>query len=195
MLLLAIFGSPRKNGNTDLMMESFLDGAASAANIELQRVYIRDLKISGCQSCGYCDEHGVCVQQDDMQKVYPLLDAAERIVIASPIYFYALSGQTKLLVDRSQAPYMRKYKRKAEGFVPPAGADRKGFFLCAGATRGKRLFDCPILTVRYFFDAIDVEYTGELCFREIDEKGAINNHPSALQECRRAGEAFVSAQK
>ena len=49
MLLLAIFGSPRKNGNTDLMMESFLEGASSAADVELQKIYIRDLRISGCQ--------------------------------------------------------------------------------------------------------------------------------------------------
>ncbi len=192
MLLLAIFGSPRKDGNTDLMMASFLDGAMSAADVELERIYVRDLRISGCQSCGYCDKHGACIQQDDMQKVYPLMDRADRIVIASPIYFYALAGQTKLLVDRSQAPYMRKYKRKAEDLAPITPPDRKGFFLCAGATRGKRLFDCPALTVKYFFDAIDVEYSGELFFRQLDEKGAVRNHPTALEECRQAGVAFVS---
>jgi multimeric flavodoxin WrbA len=192
MLLLAIYGSPRRNGNTDLMMDSFLDGASSVADFELQKIYIRDLSISGCQSCGYCDEHGVCVQQDDMHKVYPFFDTAERIVIASPIYFYGLSGQAKLLVDRSQATFMRKYKRKANGHAsgPPAG--RKGFFLCAGATRGKRLFDGTILTVKYFFDAIGVEYAGEECFRGIDEKGAIRRHPMALDECRKAGIAFVA---
>jgi hypothetical protein len=192
MLLLAIFGSQRKNGNTDLMMDSFLEGALSAASIELQKIYIRDLRFSGCQSCGYCNEHGVCVQQDDMQKVYPFFDTAERIVIASPIYFYGLSGQTKLLVDRSQATYMRKYKRIAVGNAPVTSVGKKGFFLCAGATRGKRLFDCPVLTVRYFFDAIDVESAGELCFRQIDEKGAIRLHPTALEECRQAGAAFVA---
>jgi len=127
-----------------------------------------------------------------MQKVYPFFDTAERIVISSPIFFYGLSGQAKLLVDRSQASYMRKYKRKAEGHAPLPPASRKGFFLCAGATRGKRLFDCPVLTVRYFCDAIDVEYAGEVCFREIDEKGVIRRHPTALGECKQAGMAFVS---
>jgi hypothetical protein len=127
-----------------------------------------------------------------MQKVYPLLDKAERIVISSPIYFYGLNGQTKLLVDRSQALYMRKYKGKADGHAQLPPVDRKGFFLCAGATRGKRLFECPVLTVRYFFDAIDVEYAGEVCFRQIDEKGAIRRHPTALGDCKQAGMAFVS---
>jgi len=193
MVLLAIFGSPRKKGNTDLMMESFIEGAASAADVEVQRVYIRELKFSGCQSCGYCDEHGACVQQDDLKQVYPLLEKAERVVIASPVYFYGISGQAKLLVDRSQALFMRKYTGR---FEPPArltgASGRKGFFLCAGATGGNRLFDCPVLTVRYFFDAIDVEYAGELCFRRIDKKGAIAAHPTALEECRNAGRDFVS---
>jgi len=192
MILLAIYGSPRENGNTDLMMDSFLDGALSAANFELQKIYIRDLSISGCRSCGYCDEHGTCVQKDDMQMVYPFFDKAERIVIASPIYFYGLSGQAKLLVDRSQASYVRRHKRKAEANTPATPVGRKGFFLCAGATRGKKLFDGAILTVRYFFDAIGVEYAGEACFSGIDEKGAIRSNPTALEECRRAGMAFAT---
>jgi len=191
MILLAIYGSPRKNGNTDLMMDSFLDGALSAANPELQKIYVRNLNISGCLACGYCEEHGTCVQQDDMQKVYPLLGEAERIVIASPVFFYGLSGQTKLLVDRSQAAYMRRYKQKTELAAAGTNTGRKGYFLCAGATRGRRLFEGVILTVRYFFDAIGVEYSGETCLRGLDEKGAIRNRPDALEECRRAGMAFV----
>jgi multimeric flavodoxin WrbA len=174
------------------MMDSFLDGALSAANLELQKIYIRDLNISGCQSCGYCDEHGVCVQQDDMRMVYPFFDTAELIVLASPIYFYGLSGQTKLLVDRSQAAYMRQRKLKADGIAPSTPVRKRGFFLCAGATRGKHLFDGAMLTVRYFFDAIGVEYAGETCFRGIDEKGAIRRHSTALDECRRAGAAFAA---
>lgn len=191
MLLLAIYGSPRKNGNTDLMTDSFIEGALSEAKIDLERIYVRDLGISGCLGCGYCDKHGACVQKDDMQKVYPLLEKAERIVFGSPIYFYGISGQAKLLVDRSQALFMRKLKNRAEGPPVSTPVARKGFFLCAGATRGKRLFECPVLTARYFFDAIDVEYAGELCFRELDEKGAVRSHPSALEDCWRQGAEFA----
>ena len=192
MTLLAIFGSARKGGNTDLMLEAFLEGALSSSpGLHVERVFVRELNMSGCQSCGYCDEHGKCFQKDDMQRVYPLLESAERIVMASPIYFYGLSGQAKLLVDRSQALFMRKFKRKKEGLPPDPPNSRKGFFLTAGATRGKRLFDCPILTARYFFDAIDVSYAGEVCFREMEEKGAVLRHPTALDECRQAGKAFL----
>ena len=192
MLLLAIYGSPRKNGNTDLMTDSFIEGAMSAAKMDVERIYVRDLGFSGCLACGHCDKHGVCVQKDDMQKVYPLLEKAERIVVASPIYFYGVSGQAKLFIDRSQALFMRKQKNRSEGRPAASPVPRKGFFLCAGATRGKRLFECPILTARYFFDAVDVEYEGELCFRELDEKGAVSRHPSALEDCRRQGAVFAS---
>lgn len=192
MLLLAIYGSPRKGGNTDTMMDSFLDGALSNAGVELEKVYVRDLNISGCRSCGYCDEHGFCVQQDDMRKVYPFFESADRVVLASPIYFYGLSGQAKLLVDRSQAMYMRRGGARAAGARIEIPSGRKGYLLCAGATRGKKLFDCPILTARYFFEAIGVEYIGASCFREIDGKGEINNHPTALDECRQAGAAFTA---
>lgn len=197
MLLVAIYGSPRKNGNTDLMADAFIEGASSAADNRTERIYVRDLDISGCLGCGHCDRSGRCVQKDDMEKVYALLDSADRVVMASPIYFYGLPGQLKLLVDRSQASYMRQeLKRKESGFATPSEGQsslsrRKGFLLSAGATRGKRLFECAILTARYFFDALNIAWEGELCFREIEQKGAIAHHPTALDECRKAGRDFM----
>lgn len=190
MNLLAIYGSPRAGGNTDLMLNGFLEGASSIRGVTMERIYVRDLAISGCLGCGFCDTEGICVQEDDMARVYPLFDRADRIVLASPVYFYGIPGQTKLLVDRSQATFMRKMAGKHPRDAFPTG--RQGFFLSAGATRGKRLFECSVLTVKYFFDALGVAYAGELCYREIDEKGAIGAHPTALEDCRRAGREFVA---
>lgn len=191
MIVLGIYGSPRKAGNTDMMLDAFLDGGI-AAGATIERVYVRDMEIKGCLGCGYCDKHGVCVQKDDMARVYPLLETAHRIVVASPVYFYGLTGQLKLLVDRSQALYMKRELAKREGKTTSLLVPRKGFFLSIGATRGKRLFDCCVLTARYFFDALSVEYYAELCFREMEEKGSILNHPKALEECRLAGKAFAA---
>jgi multimeric flavodoxin WrbA len=191
MLVLGIYGSPRKKGNTDLMLDAFLDGAA-AEGAAIERIYVRDLAIQGCLACGYCDEKGVCVQKDGMTEVYPLLERAERIVVTSPVYFYGVTGQLKLLIDRSQASFMKWQIVKKEQGTAAEGPARKGFLLSAGATKGKRLFECTVLTVRYFFDALNMEYAGDLCFKEIEEKAAINEHPSALEECRRAGREFVA---
>ena len=190
MLVLGIYGSPRKKGNTDLMLDAFLEGAA-AGGAEIERLYVRDLDIRGCLGCGHCDKAGTCIQQDAMVQVYPLLERAGRIVVASPIYFYGVTGQLKLLVDRSQALFMKKLLTAKQGRATAADPARKGFLLSAGATRGKRIFECAILTMRYFYDALAVTYAGELCFRELEERGAIKAHPSALEECRHAGRTFL----
>jgi multimeric flavodoxin WrbA len=192
MQIVGIYGSPRKGGNTDLMLDAFLEGAASAGGA-VQRLYARELKVQGCLECGYCDKEGCCVVEDDMAKVYPLLEDSPRIVVASPIFFYGVTGQLKLLIDRSQAQYMKHDLAKQAGAdLQALRSARKGFFLSAGATRGKRLFDCALLTMKYFFDALNASSAGELCFWEIEAKGSIKDHPTALADCHRAGREFVS---
>lgn len=190
MLVLGIYGSPRKDGNTDRMLNAFLDGA-STRGCSIERVYVRELNIHGCLECGGCDDTGICVQEDDMAQVYPLLEQASHIVVSSPIFFYGITGQLKLLIDRSQAPYMKRESPRKSGADPGNAAIRKGFLLSAGATRGKRLFECAVLCVKYFFDALNTRYVGDLCFREMEGQGAIDRHPTALEECRSAGRAFV----
>jgi multimeric flavodoxin WrbA len=191
MLVLGIYGSPRKGGNTDLMLDAFLAGAASAG-AEIERLYVRESNISGCLECGHCDKEGRCAVEDDMARVYPLFDRAERIVVASPIFFYGVTGQLKLLMDRSQAVYMKhELLRKKGEDLTASRRQRRGFLLSAGATRGKKLFECAILTMKYFFDALNMDYAGELCFWQIEARGAIKDHPTALEDCRRAGELFL----
>lgn len=190
MMVVGIYGSPRKAGNTDQMLDAFLEGVEAAGG-ESKRLYVRDLEIQGCLGCGHCDRAGVCIQKDDMQQVYPLLEEARHIVVASPIYFYGVTAQLKLLVDRAQALYMKREIARKEGKAVVETPSRKGFLLLAGATRGKRLFECSILTIKYFFDALGVAYDGELSFKEIEERGAILQHPQATAECRQAGRDFI----
>lgn len=190
MQVLGIYGSPRKGGNTDLMLDSFLAGAQSAG-ARIERVYARRIKVQGCLGCGGCDETGECVVDDGMGDVYPLLKSADRVAVASPIYFYGVTGQLKVLIDRSQACFMGHLLQKQAGTLN-AGAGGKGFLLSAGATRGKRLFECAILTARYFFDALNMDYAGELCFWEIDRKGDIRRREQALEQCFEAGRLFAS---
>ena len=190
-MVLGIYGSPRKAGNTDLMLDAFLEGAEAAGG-EINKLYVRKLEIRGCLGCGHCDKAGECIQRDDMQIVYLLLERAQRIVVASPIYFYGITAQLKLLVDRAQAPYMKRELARKGGRVVSEEPKRKGFLLLAGATRGKRLFECSMLTVKYFFDALGVHPSGELCFKEIEERGAILRHPKAIEACRQAGRDFVT---
>ena len=111
MKVLGIYGSPREGGNSDLLLDKALAGAASAG-ADIEKVYVRSLTISGCQECGGCDKTGSCVILDDMKNVYPSMWEAEIIFLSSPIFFYGLPGPAKQLIDRSQAMWSKRMLEK-----------------------------------------------------------------------------------
>jgi multimeric flavodoxin WrbA len=182
MKAVGFMGSPRIGGNTDLLLDACLKGAeASGALSEKIRVY--DLKIAPCREFYGCLKDGDCVIQDDMQEVYGKLLGTDIVILASPMFFYGIPGQLKSLIDRCQALWARRSILNQ----PPPGNGRKGAFLAVGATRGKKLFDGPILTIKYLFKEIGVAYTGQLLVRGIDAKGEITNHPTAISEAHELG--------
>jgi len=191
MKVLGLFGSPRRGGNTEILLEEALKGAEKEG-AEIERLYLSDLKITPCTECHGCDETGSCVILDDMQKIYPKLLEADVIILASPIFFYGVTAWAKILIDRSQALWAKKYLVK-DPSMGKRGKRRKGFFISVGATKGQKVFEGAILTVKYFFDALNTEYTGELVYRGIDGKGEILAHPEALEQAREAGRKLVLA--
>jgi len=136
-----------------------------------------------------CRKDGKCAIKDDMQQLYEKLLEADHIVFASPIFFYGLTSQAKAIVDRCQALWVRKY---VLGMGKEDRRVRRGVFISVGATRGERLFDGVVLTVKYFFDAIGVTYAGDLLIRGIDGKAQIKEHSTALQDAFRLGQQLVS---
>ena len=183
--ILAIYGSPRREGNTSTLLNRAVEGA-SEAGAEVEKVFLRDLKMSPCLEIYGCKETGLCVIQDDFQKVYDKLLASHGIMLASPIFFYTVSAHTKILMDRFQSRWVKKYwiDKVPYGQWKPK---RKGLFISAGATKGKRLFEGPLLTVKYFFDVLDAEVWRTLFYRELDLEGDVLNHPGYLQEAYEAG--------
>jgi len=190
MKILGIYGSPRKGGNTDILLDKVLEGARSAG-AEVSSIYARDLKLSGCRECGGCDKTGRCVVKDDMQAIYPLLQEADVIFLASPIFFYGMSSQVKAVIDRCQAMWSKRMLEKTPEERKEYHSGR-GYLIAVGATKGKNLFDGVQLTARYFFDALDMSYEGGIFFRRIDAKGAIISHPEALEEAFHLGKAAVA---
>ena len=189
MKALGIFGSPRRGGNTELLLEEALKGAEEeGANVE--RLYLSDYTITPCKECHGCDNSGNCVVLDDMQKIYPKLLEADVIIFASPIFFYGVTAWAKALIDRSQPFWAKKYLLK-DPSLGKEGKKKKGFFISVGATKGKKVFDGAILTVKYFFDVLNAEHVGELVFRGVEAKGDILKHPEALQQAFEVGRMLV----
>ena len=186
MKVLGIMGSPRIKGNTDLLLEETLKGAKSQG-ADVEKIVVDKLKIAPCKEYLGCFRDGNCVIRDDMDAIYPKLLEADVVIIASPIFFYGVTSQAKALIDRCQALWARKHILKRT--LPDSG--RKGAFIAIGATKGKRLFEGVILTVKYFFEAIGVEYADELLVRGVDARGEIKQHPIVLADAFELGKRLA----
>jgi multimeric flavodoxin WrbA len=189
MNITAIYGSPREGGNTDLLLDEFVRGAR-AMKSSVTEIRLRNYTFSPCIECGACDKTGVCILQDDMEKVYSAIRDAHIVCLAAPVFFYGFNAGTKAMIDRSQCFWAGKYVLK-KPLSSMRGSKGKGFLISVGATKGQKMFDCVLLTARYFFDAIDMELAQSLLYRQIDAKGAIGNHPDALREAYELGLAVV----
>ena len=189
MRVLGISGSPRRGGNTDLLLAEVMKGAESKG-AEVKTVFLNKLKIAPCQHCDTCFEAGVCRFDDDMQMVYEELEKADRIVLASPVHFMGVSAQAKIMIDRCQALWARKYILKK----PPLGdkRERKGLFIAVGGMKLANLFEPSLATVKALFKVLDIDYAGDLLFPGVDEKGAIKQHPTALKDAFTAGQRLVT---
>ncbi len=104
MKIVVLNGSPRPKGNTAALIDAFKEGAESKGH-EVSVLPVGTMKIGGCKGCEYCHTkgNGACVQKDDMAEVYPALAEAEMLVLASPVYYFGLTGQLQSVVSRFYA--------------------------------------------------------------------------------------------
>ena len=186
-MVLGINGSPRHNGNSQYLMSHFME-EMKARGYDTRVLDAAKLKINPCIGCGNCETKGVCIFKDDFTHVcLPAIIKADILVVSSPVYFYAFPAALKALIDRIQVLWSRKYRLKMDEFKD---RKRKGVLLASGATSGKDLFDGLKLTARYFFDAADIQYKATLCYRGIDEKGEMKNHPTVHEDIKSLARQF-----
>ncbi len=190
MLVLGIAASPRQEGNSRILLRQALLGAESAG-ARVEQIVVCDLDFSGCQECGGCDVTGQCIQDDDMQMLYEKLKDADRIILASPIFFGSLPGQVKMVIDRCQCLWVNKYILKK-----PLGnkGRRKGGFICVGGMQRRDYFESARTLVKIFFAVINVSYVDDLFYPSIDGKGEILQHPTALKDAFELGKRLASDQ-
>jgi len=189
--LVAIYGSPRRQGNTAALLKKAIEGARDSG-VDVEEIVLRDLKISPCLEIYGCMQAGECAIKDDFQMVRDKIKHAQGLILASPVFFYSVSSHTKILMDRFQSLWVKKY------WVDKIPKDeqtikRKGLFISVGATKGKKLFDGMLLSVRYFFDVLDMELWKALLYRQLDFQDDVLKHPEYLEETYTAGKAFARA--
>lgn len=184
--VLAISTSPRKGGNTDLMCDAALEGAAGAG-ATVEKVRFVEMDIHPCRACNACFKTGRCVQKDDMQLLYPKLLSYESVVLAAPIFSMNLAAQAKILIDRLQCCWATKFVLEEHTVPEGLRERRKGLWLSACGMNRPETFDCAYRTVRYFFGMLEIKSRESLTYHDVDEKGAILNVPGAMDACLAAG--------
>jgi len=190
MKILAISTSPRAGGNTDLLIDRIVRSTAEAG-AEVEKVSTRELTIAPCMECNSCAKTGACVIKDDMQEMYTKLLDADRIVFATPVYFLGPCAQAKALIDRCQALWSKKFVLGQPVLSRDFPLGRLGYLVSVGGTRGKRVFECVQRTLRNVFKVIEVKYAGDLLYRQVDHKGAILDHPTAMHDAEQFGKKIV----
>ncbi len=174
MKILALIGSPRKGGNTDLLVDQILKGS-NAKGYTAEKLYLYKYKIAPCIDCRNCKKGDqVCTIKDGMQQIYPKLMRADLIIFGTPIYYYGPTGQMKLLVDRLR-PYGAngKLKGKKGVIVAPSAEGAK----CCG----------PLIKMfRMSFDYLGVEFAGKVLGTAY-EKGEIVQDEKELKKAYKLG--------
>ena len=107
--IIVVTSSPRKNGNSEILAQRFAAGATAAGN-EVKFIAVRDIGLKFCTGCLYCNTHNRCVLDDGMNGLYEDFQNADILVFATPVYYYAVCGQMKTLLDRLNPLFARKNK-------------------------------------------------------------------------------------
>ena len=184
---LGLAASPRRNGNSTILLKEALRGAADAG-AETELLLLNSYKFSGCLACDGCFKDGECVINDDMQVIYKKILEADRLALAAPIFSMGMCSQAKAMIDRTQRFWSTRFILKRD-VVPDKERrpPRKGIFISVAGSGHKKVFDGAIQVAKYFFLMLETQFTGEYCYHEIDRKGDILNHPKILNDVYQAG--------
>lgn len=181
LLVCGLVGSPKKGGNVDLLVIEVLRGAAGRG-AETCKVYLNDLAIKPCQSCGVDPYPRYCLFDDDMRVVFDVLERCDVVVLGSPVYFDTVSAQVKLMIDRSNClmPYV-KQSDGSFGFERRMKKRKKGVFIAvAGA---EQEFDTVLTTVKGFFNWANIELAETMFYGHDDnELGGVKKDKEKMKQ-------------
>ena len=160
--VIVVTSSPRKGGNSETLAQKFAEGARAAGN-EVQFIAVRDIDLKFCTGCMYCQSHDKCVLNDGMNALYTSFQNADVIAFATPVYYYAVSGQLKTFLDRLNPLYPRKNKFK------------QVYLLATAAENDNAAMDGSVKDIQGWIDCFDgVELKGVIRAVGVNEKGEIN---------------------
>ncbi len=191
VIVLGISGSPHRHGNTETLLDSFLDGARAAGG-QVDKVVLKDLKYSPCRGCNLCHKTGECVMKDDAIALFDRILAADCVAVASPIYTMGITAELKGFIDRIQFLWARKFIHKTLYFSDDHIRRHKGLFISTAGQNWDHVFDGAFPAITAFFNTTGFEYYDNIIANNMDEYKGIRNHPSAIREASEKGQKVVA---
>jgi len=192
--VLAFAGSPRRGGNSEILLDWVLAAMAKEPGIVIEKIALTDANINPCKGCNACQKLNKCVQRDGMDSIHDKIIEADIIALAAPIFCMGIAAQAKALIDRAQVFTSRKYVLKLPVVPPERKGKRLGVFLSTAGQNWSYVFDAAIPSVKCFYNVIEVKDRdiSYLMINHVDEKGAILNHPTAKADAEKLGTTVVS---
>ena len=188
--VLGISGSPHRHGNTETLLDRFLEGShESGAGIE--KVVLKTLQYSPCRGCNVCHTSGECIVKDEAVILYEKILASDCLAVASPIYTMGITAELKGFIDRQQYLWARKFILKTLYFPDDHIIRHKGIFVSTAGLGWEHVFDGAFPVITALFNTTGFEYYDNLIANDMDRFGGINNHPTALREAYEKGQKVV----
>jgi hypothetical protein len=184
---LALACSPRKEGNTALLAGRAIE-ACLAAGCRTEFLYLADYRYLPCCVCEGCYTTGRRVVKDDAGLIFDKILAADRLILAAPVFSMGICAQAKMFIDRAQQFWAAKYILGKDLIVDQERLARRGIFISCAGTTLLGIFDGVIQVVRYFFKILEINLTGTLCYTGVDKKGDILKNTATLEEAYRFGQ-------
>jgi multimeric flavodoxin WrbA len=192
--ILAFAGSPRRHGNSETLLDWVLESMIADPEAVVEKVPLDEANIHPCKGCNACEKLNKCVQRDGLDVYHDKIIAADIVMLSSPIYCMGIASQPKALIDRAQVFRSRKYVLKLPIIPPERKGKRLGVFLSTAGQNWSFVFDAAIPSVKCFFHVIDIKDAdiSYLMINGVDEKGAIDLHPTAQTDATNLGKSLIA---
>lgn len=188
--VLGISGSPHRHGNTETLLDSFLEGARETG-ASVEKVVLKTLQYSPCRGCNACHKNGECIVNDDAVILYEKILASDCLVVASPIYTMGITAELKGFIDRQQYLWARKFILKTLYFSDDHIKRHKGIFISTAGLGWENVFDGAFPVITALFNTTGFEYFDNVIANDMDRYSGIINHPAALKEAFEKGQNVV----
>jgi multimeric flavodoxin WrbA len=188
--VLGISGSPHRHGNTETLLDSFLEGThASGGTVE--KVILNTLQYSPCRGCNACHKSGECIVKDDAVILYEKILASDCLAVASPIYTMGITAELKGFIDRQQYLWARKFILKTLYFSDDHIKRHKGIFISTAGLGWDNVFDGAFPVITALFNTTGFEYYDNVIANDMDRYGGVKKHPVALKDAFEKGGKVV----